>query len=230
MDRELCEVSGRVVAAARALLEVHRQHLGDRSPGPAALGERASAAQHQQSASALTDEVRKHPQLVRRERGGLDTSEDDGAVGEEFFAGLRKAAHDFIRAANVKSQVLVLCRALEDRDGEVRIIGHRAPHELRLGPGFTLHVEDTLASVGHLDHRIPRIVLGDLLAWLRLDPEAEEPRAGFVCRERHPDRRGLAIRWQRHVFRADEVSAILDLEGHRRAGIPGLGNYDINRE
>ena len=41
-----------------------RQHFADRRAAPAAFGERAPAAEHQQPAAALADEVGEHPELL----------------------------------------------------------------------------------------------------------------------------------------------------------------------
>ena len=60
---------------------------------------------------------------------------------------------------------------------EVLVVVDRAPDELHLEARLAFVVEDLLAAVAHLDQRVARVVLRDLLALLRRDPEAEQPRA-----------------------------------------------------
>ena len=78
-----------------------RQHFADRRAAPAAFGERSAAAEHQQAAAALADEVGEHAQLLGRERRRFDAAEDDRAVREQLLARLREAADQLVGVADV---------------------------------------------------------------------------------------------------------------------------------
>ena len=70
-----------------------------------AFGQRPRAAQHQQTAAAAVDEVRDHLQLIAREETGLDAADDEAAILEQLFAGLREAADDLVFLARKR----ILC-------------------------------------------------------------------------------------------------------------------------
>ena len=103
-------------------LEDDRQHVGDRRAGVAALRERARAAEHQQPAAALLDEVRDHPQLVAGERAGLDAAENQAAVREQLLARLREAAEQLIGIVDAEAQVLVVGGALQRDQLQVLVV------------------------------------------------------------------------------------------------------------
>ena len=155
----------------------HRQHVADRRAAPAAFGKRSPASQHQQAAAALVREVGQHAELLGRERRRFDAAQDDRAIGEQLFARLREPADQFVRRRDVAPPVLVLGGALQDDDLHVLVVLDRAADELHLEPRLAFEVQDLFLPVAHLDERVARVVLGDLLAFLRRNLEAEEPRA-----------------------------------------------------
>ena len=164
-------------AAPRAgCVELDRQHFGDRRAGPAAFGKRPAAAEHQQAAAALADEVGQHPELIGRERRGLDAAEDDRAIREQLFARLREAADQLVGAADVEPQVLVFGRPLQDDDLQVLVVLDGAADELHFEARLALEVEHLLAAVGDLDERVAHVVLRDLFVGLRRNLEPEQPR------------------------------------------------------
>ena len=71
----------------------------------------------------------------------------------------------------------VRCSTTSSRFG---IVLHGAADEADLGPRLALEVENLLAPIAHVDHRLARVVLGDELAVLRRDAEAEHARPGVV--------------------------------------------------
>ena len=113
-------------------------------------------------------------------------------------------------------QVLVLGRALQDDDLQVLVVLDRAADELHLEPRLAFEVEDLLAPVVHLDERVARVVLRDLLAVLRRHSgtgTAAAPASAAVKRTRtvadSPSAR------QRDVLRADDAAVVFDLQRHR---------------
>ena len=87
--------------AAAAIVQLHRQHFFERRAGQAALRERP-AAEHEQAAAALGDEVGRHRQLRAREEVGFDVRDDERVVGEELLAPRREAAGQRRRAAGAR--------------------------------------------------------------------------------------------------------------------------------
>ena len=168
--------SGAFPRAGGLGVEFDRQHFGDRRPGPSAFGERSPAAEHQQAAAALADEVGEHPQLLGRERRRFDAAEDQRAVLEQLVARLREAADQLFGAADVLPVVLVLGGAQQADDLQVLVVLHGAADELVLGPRLALDVERLLDAVHHLDERVAVVVLRDLLVALSRDLEAEDAR------------------------------------------------------
>ena len=86
-----------VFTIAPRLADHDRQHVRDRGPGVPALGERPAAAEHQQPAAAVVDEVGDHPKLVGREVVRLDAAENEPPVLEQLGAGAGKAAGQVVR-------------------------------------------------------------------------------------------------------------------------------------
>src|SRR3970282_190445 len=104
------------------------------------LRERARAAEHDQAAAALLDEVRDHAELIAGERARLDAAEDQAAIREQLFARLREAAEQVLGIVHVDPEVLVVGGALERDDLEVQIVGDGAADELHLEPRLALEV------------------------------------------------------------------------------------------
>jgi hypothetical protein len=139
--RELGEI------LAVRVLDDDRQHFADRRAAPAAFGKRPPAAEHQQPAAALVDEVGEHAQLLGREGGGFDAAEDDRAVREQLLARLREAAEQLVLVADVAAPVLVLGGPQQDRDLQVLVVLDRPPDELHLDPGLAFEVEDLFTPI-----------------------------------------------------------------------------------
>ena len=85
-------------------------------------------------------------------------------------------------------------------DAGGRLVSDRAAHEFHLGARFTFHVEDALASIGHFDQGVSRVVLRHLFAGLLWDMKAEESSARVVRREVHAYGRRLSVGRQRHLL------------------------------
>ncbi len=84
------------IRRARNGAEIDRQNVRDRCAGVATFGKGARAADHQQSAAAALDELGDHPQLIARERGRFDVAQDQAAILEQLFAGLRESAEQML--------------------------------------------------------------------------------------------------------------------------------------
>ena len=63
---------------------------------------------------------------------------------------------------------------------QVVVFGDGAADELHLEARLAFEVEDLLLAIAHVDQRLARVVLGDQLAGLRRDAEAEHARPGLV--------------------------------------------------
>ena len=172
----------------------------------------ARAAEHQQAAAAAIDELRDHLQLIAGERAGLDAAENQAAIREQLFARLREAGDELVGVVDAEAHVLVVGRPLQRDQQQVGIVVHRAADELHLGPRLALEVENLLPPVAHVDHGLARVVLGDQLAVLRRDAEAEHARPGVADGEAHASRRRRSIVRQLHLLRADDAAFVLDVE------------------
>ena len=82
----------------RPRIDQQRQRVGDRRAAVAALGKRTRAAEHEQPAAALVDEVGDDLELVARERGGFDAAENQAAILEQLLARRREAGRELVRA------------------------------------------------------------------------------------------------------------------------------------
>ncbi len=131
---------------------------------------------------------------------------------------------------DAEAQVLVVRGALQDDELEVRIGVHRAADETDLGARLALEVEDLLAPVADVDHRLAGVVLGHQLAVLRRDAEPEHPRPGLVDGEPHPRRGGRAVGRQRHRLRPHDAALVLDVEHDRLAVEPGLADDHVDHQ
>ena len=69
-------------------------------------------------------------------------------------------------------------------------------NEAHLVARLAFDVEDFLAAVAHVDERLLRVVLLDLLARLQRNAEGERARARVVRRDRDAHRRDVAVGWQ----------------------------------
>ena len=110
------------VERARHALDDHRQRIGNRRPGIAALGERSRAAEHQQAAAAALDELRHHAQLIAGERAGLDAAENQAAVREQLVARLGKPAGELLGRVDQQPVELVVRRPQERDDLQVLVV------------------------------------------------------------------------------------------------------------
>ena len=221
--------SGLGFAAGRDV-ELDRQHFGDRRAGPTAFGEGAAAAEHQQAAAALVHEVGEHPELLGREGRRFDAAEDDRAIGKQLFAGLGKSADQLLGTADAQPQVLVLRRSLQHGHEEIGVVLDGAPQKFHFEARLALHVKHALLPVEDLDEGIARVVLGHLLAALRLDLELEESRAGIGGGEADANDRRLAVWRQRHILGAQDSSLVLHAQRDGLPAVPGLRDDDVDRE
>ena len=219
-----------VLTIPARLADHDRQHVGDRRPRVAALGERPPAAEHQQSAAAVVDEVRNHAELIGREVVRLDAAEDEAAVLKQLGAGAREAAGQIVRPVDVEPHELVLGGPLQDGDLQVLVVLDRAAEELDLETRLALEVEDLVAPIVDRDQRLADVVLRHHLALLRRDPESEEARAGLARGEAQPDGLQLTVAEQRDVLGPDDAPLVLDLDGHRPSGVPAVGHHDVGDE
>ena len=103
-------------------------------------------------------------------------------------------------------------------------------NEAHLGPRLALEVQHVLAIVAHVDERLLRVVLRDLLARLRRNAEGERPRAGVVRRDAHAHRRDVAVRRQRDRVARHDAPAVLDDERHPLPRVAALANQDVGDE
>ena len=97
-------------------------------------------------------------------------------------ARLRKSAEQLVGRVDVEAQKLVLGRALQRDELEVRVRLDRGANEAHLVARLALDVEDLLAAVAHVDERLLRVVLLHLLARLHGNAKGERARAGVVAR------------------------------------------------
>ena len=104
------------------------------------------------------------------------------AIREQLLARLREPGDELVGIVDAQPDVLVVGRALQHDEQQVRIVLHGAADEAHLGARLALEVENLLRAIAHVDHRLARVVLGDQLAVLRRDPEAEHPRARIAAR------------------------------------------------
>ena len=81
------------------------------------------------------------------------------------------------------------------------IVGDRAADELHFEVRLAVEEQDLLLAVLHVEQHLAHVVLRDLLAVLRRNPETDRPRAGLVRREMHLHRRRLAVVGERHILR-----------------------------
>ena len=72
-------------------IQINRQELADRRAVVLAVGERVGAAQHQQAAAALADEIPQQRQLVGREEAGFEVVEHDRMIAVQLVGRLGKA-------------------------------------------------------------------------------------------------------------------------------------------
>src|SRR5690242_12008455 len=98
-----------------------------------------------------------------REEARFDAAEDDRAIAEELSARFGKAAGQLVRGIDVEPKELVPRRPLERDDLQIRIGGNRGADEAHLVARLAFDVEDFLTSVAHVDQRLLRVVLFDLL-------------------------------------------------------------------
>ena len=77
--------NGCVFTSAGAAIEIHGQQLPDRRAGVATFAERTLAAQHQQAAAALADELLQQRQLILREERGFDVVENDRVIAIQIL-------------------------------------------------------------------------------------------------------------------------------------------------
>ena len=66
--------------------EPNRQQVLDRRSRVPAFPEGTQSADHQEAAAAVTHEGLGEPQLLGREPGRLDISENDGVIGKQLLA------------------------------------------------------------------------------------------------------------------------------------------------
>ena len=116
--------------AAAAIVQLHRQHFFERRAGQAALRERA-AAEHEQAAAALGDEVGRHRELRAREEVAFDVRDDQRVVGDTAARAVRgKAGGERRRAAAT--------RLHEERVLAVAVLA-LARHRVDFEPGSAVH-------------------------------------------------------------------------------------------
>ncbi len=205
----------------------HRHHVGERRPGVSALRERAPAAEQQETAAAHVHEVGEHRKLVVREEARFHIAEDDRAIAEQLGPRLREARHEIVGAVYVQAVELVLRGPLERDDLQVRVGFDGGTDELHLGARRALEVQHAFAVVAHVDERLLRVVLRDLLARLRRNSEGERPRAGVVRRDAYSHGRNVAVGRQRDRIARYDAPAVLDDQRDLLPRVAALPDHDV---
>ena len=212
------------------VLDDDRQHVADRCAAPAALGKRPAAAEHQQPAAALVDEVGNHAELLGRERRRFHAAENQAAVLEQLFARLREAADQLVGRGDRLAVVLVLGRPVERHDLQILVAFDAEAQELVFESRLALVIENFLRAIVDLDEHVARVVLRDLFTGLRRHFELERARARFVGGEAHLDGRRFAVRRQRHLLRAHNPPIVFDAERDCLAAVAGLRQHHVDDE
>src|SRR5690606_37186387 len=136
-----------VIAGIRRGGQLDGHEVGQRGAGVAAFRERPLAAEEEHAAAALVDELGDHPELFAREETRLDAADDEGAVLEEFLAGDRKPALEFLAVIDVQAEELVLGRPLQNDELQLFVVRDRPTHELDFETRLALEVQDLLTPV-----------------------------------------------------------------------------------
>ena len=135
---------------AAAIVQLDRQHFFERRAEQPLVRKR-TAAQHQQAAAALADEVRHQRELRAREEVAFDVGDEDAsyAYSASRVAGNPETSDVGPAAAGLhEERVLagfVLALADDGVDLEARIGGQRARQETVLVAGRALQREDAAA-------------------------------------------------------------------------------------
>ena len=208
----------------------HRHHVGERRSRIAAFGERTPAAEQQQAAAAHVHEVGKHRELIVREEARLDAAEDHRAVAEQLGARFREAGRQLVGAVDVQAEKLVLGGPLQRDELEVRVGFDGRANEAHLRARLALEIENLLTPVAHVDERLLRVVLRDLLAGLRRDAERERSGAGVVSGDAHAHRRDVAVGRKRDRVARHDAPAVLDDQRNAFAGVAALANQEVGDE
>ena len=159
--------------AAAPIVELHRQHFFERRARQAALRER-SAAEHQQAAAALGDEVGGHRQLRAREEIAFDVGDDERVVGVQIFAARRKSARQRrgAAAAGLDEETCPGRRRSCPCASPSRSRGPDRPPSARVmklcsNPGAPSITQQPALAAGGADEHAAAVVLGDRLAHRR---------------------------------------------------------------
>ena len=209
--------------------EHHRQRVGQRRPRIAALPQRPPPAQHEESAPALSHEIRHHLQLVVREEARLHAPQNQPVVLVQLLARAREPAGEFTRPLHIEPQVFFVGRPQERDDVQVLVVRHGAAHELVLRARRALEVEDLPARVADLHEDLTLVVAGQRLSLLRVHEEADRAGPRFLQGELELDR-FLAIRPEREIARAHDAPLVLHIETHRATGESRVRDDDVGHD
>ena len=198
--------------------ERQREDLGERRAPVPAPPVGAPAAEGEQAAAALADEVAEHVELVLGEEPGLDAPEDDGVVFEQLLPGVREASGELVGSADAQPVELALRGPEQARDLESLIRLDGAPQELHLPAGLPLEVEDPRRAILDEQERALLVVPHDGLPGERGDAKPESPGARVVRRGERDNGRLFVVRAEADRLLGQDAPFVEHLEARRPAG------------
>ncbi len=154
------------VLAAR---QNNRKQIGKVRAGPAAVGQRKTAAEQQQAAAAPVDELADQVLLRQREVARFDRADDESLKAEKILGARGKAVGQFFGIVDALAIDFVFGGAQHGGDLHDPVVVFGAADEFVFPARLAFHIEDAALVRFDVDQARDGIVRAILLAGQRID-------------------------------------------------------------